>query len=163
MRSLPILCCLLVSLSLAAYSQNNIILFGEGLPALPYTTRTSKSGARLNYYNFFARLPNKSVTELQIAYSEGIGGIFQEDNISIIDRATGNIIPIKEVKIDREGRGVRIIFNEEIPGTRKQVEIRVAGVTNPRNAGVYELVIQVLGTEANPLFQTLGRWLVNIS
>ncbi len=150
-------------MSLPLLAQNNILLFGDGSPPLSYTTRTKKAGARLNYYNFFVRLPNKAVTELQIAYPEGIGGIFQEDSIVITDRLTGKNIPIKTVSIDRESRGVRIAFQEEIPGTRKELQIRVTGVNNPPNTGVYQVVVQALGTEANPLFQTLGRWLVDIN
>lgn len=163
MKNIFHLIVLAVMMSLPGWGQNNIILFGKGPPPLSYTTGTKKSGARLNYYNFFLRLPNKGVAELQIVYPEGMGGIFQEDSIEVIDSLTGKQIPIKEIKIDREGQGVRILFAEVIPGNKQTLEIRVTGINNPRNSGVYELVVQALGTEASPLFQTLGRWLVDIN
>ncbi|MCS6960612.1 MAG: hypothetical protein RMK91_11255, partial [Pseudanabaenaceae cyanobacterium SKYGB_i_bin29] len=52
------------------WAQNNVMIFGEGSPPLAYTTRTKRAGARLNYYNFFVKLPNKQVAELQLAYPE---------------------------------------------------------------------------------------------
>lgn len=163
MKNFFYLVCLSLFLSLPSWGQNNIILFGQGSPPLSYTTGTKKSGARLNYYNLSVKLPSKAVAELQIVYPQGIGGIFQSDSIEVIDSLTGKKIEIREIKIDREIRGVRLSFVEIIPGTKNTLEIRLNGVNNPRNSGVYELVVQALGTEANPLFQTLGRWLVDIN
>lgn len=163
MKRFLYLFCLSLWLQLPTWGQNNIILFGEGSPPLAYTTGTKRAGARLNNYNLFVKLPNRGVAELQIAYPEGIGGIFQEDSIEVIDRGSGKPIPLKEIKIDREGRGVRLLFAETIPGNKQTLIIRLSGVNNPRNSGVYELVVQALGTEANPLFQTIGRWLVDIN
>ncbi len=163
MKNFCIFACLTVLLSLPSGGQNNIILFGSGSPPLSYTTGTKKAGARLNYFNLFVRLPNKAIGELQIAYPEGGGSMFQEESIEVIDRSTGKQIPLQEIKIDREGRGVRLVFSEPIPGNRQTLVIRLSGVNNPRSSGVYELVVQALGTEANPLFQTLGRWLVDIN
>ncbi|MFN3360840.1 MAG: DUF2808 domain-containing protein [Pseudanabaenaceae cyanobacterium] len=162
MRSLVISGLAFWLLLLPQWGQNNITLFGEGPPPLAYTTRTKRAGARLNYYNFFLRLPNRQVAELQLVYPEGLGGLFQDDSIEVFDRLTDKKIPVQEVRIDREGRGVRLIFAEPIPGTRKELEIRITGVNNPPQRGMYQVVVQALGTEANPLFQTLGRWLVDI-
>lgn len=149
-----------------AKAQNNFVLLGAGKDAtLGYIIRTNRAGARLNTVNFFAKLPkSKAIAEIQIQYPQGFGNIFSPDNIRIIDRNSRQEIDIKEAAIDREVGTVRFLFKEPIPSSNnREIEIISSGSSNPSSSGMYRINLQALGTEANPLFQFIGQWVVNIN
>lgn len=162
----------LLSLSLSvltfvniAQSQNNIVIFGPNQDStLAYVIRTTRPGARSNSFSFSVNLPtNKAVAELLIYYPEGFGQVFNPENVTIINRRTDKTEEISEAIIDRELRTVRYVFKQPIPGYPGQtLELRASGVTNPSKTGMYRIEARALGTEANPLFQYLGQWLVTI-
>ncbi|MBD2178794.1 DUF2808 domain-containing protein [Pseudanabaena sp. FACHB-1998] len=147
-------------------SQNNFVLLGSGKEAaLGYTIRTNRANARLNTINFFVKLPkSKAIAEIQIQYPQGFGNVFSPDNIRVIDRNNRKEVEIKEASIDREVGTVRFLFKEPIPSSNnREIEIISSGVSNPSQSGMYRIDLQALGTEANPLFQFIGQWLVNIN
>ncbi|MEE3716870.1 DUF2808 domain-containing protein [Tumidithrix elongata RA019] len=149
----------------SAQAQNNLVLFGAGKEAtLGYVIRTTRPNDRLNSINFFAPLPkNKAVSELQVLYPEGFGSAIDPDNVEIVIRQTKQKVKVREVLVDREVRSVRFIFQEPIASKPNQeLEIVATGVTNPSRSGMFRFEVQALGTEANPLFQFLGQWLVTI-
>jgi hypothetical protein len=146
-------------------AQNNLVLFGANKDStLGYVIRTNRPNAKLNAISFFAPLPkNKAMSELQVIYPEGFGSAIDPDNVEIVYRQTRQKVVVREVLVDRETRSVRFIFQEPIPSkTNQDLEIMVTGVTNPSNSGLFKFEVQALGTEANPLFQFLGQWLVSI-
>jgi hypothetical protein len=146
-------------------AQNNLILFGANRDStLGYVIRTTRPNAKLNTVNFFATLPkNKAVAELQVIYPEGFGNAVDPDNIEILFRQTRQKVEVREVLVDRESRSVRFIFQQPIPAKVGQdLELLATGVTNPSSSGLFKFEVQALGTEANPLFQYLGQWLVSI-
>jgi hypothetical protein len=160
------ICCLayfgIAPLSVPA--QNNVVIFGAGKDStLPYTTRTKRPGARLNTYSFFAKLPtNKAVAELQVIYPQGFRGIFDE-SVEIVNRRTQKKYDIQEVIVDKEAGSTRFVFKEAIAAApNNELEVLVRSVSNPSDSGMYRIQAQALGTEANPLFQYLGQWLVDI-
>jgi hypothetical protein len=154
-----------VAIALPLSAQNNIVLFGPNQGStLSYVLRTSRSGARANSISFTAKIPtSKAVAELQILYPEGFGGVFNPENIKIINRRTDKVEEIERAIIDPEIRSVRFIFKQPIAGfVGQEIEISASGVTNPSKSGMYRVEAQALGTESNPLFQYLGQWLVTI-
>ncbi len=147
-------------------AQNNFVLFGGGKDStLGYTIRSNRTSARLNAINFFAKLPkSKAIAEIQIFYPEGFASVFNPENVKIVDRNSRNIIEVKEAISDREIRSVRFVFKEPISASKsREIEIVSLGGSNPPNSGMYRIELQAIGTEANPLFQYIGQWLVNIS
>jgi len=152
-------------LSQTLLAQNNIVLFGPNQGStLSYVLRTNRSGARANSFSFTAKLPtSKAVAELQILYPEGFASIFDPENIKIINRRLDKVEEIERVIIDPEVRSIRFVFKQPIAGfVGQEIEINASGVTNPSKSGMYKIEAQALGTEANPLFQYLGQWLVTI-
>jgi len=147
-----------------AKAQNNIVLFGSGQNStLGYKVRNKRPGARSNTFSFFAKLPTKSIAELQIIYPEEWRGIFSADNVTILNRRSQKKFEVREAIVDREVGSARFVFQEPIAATSGQeLEILVDGVSNPNNSGMYRIQAQALGTEANPLFQYLGQWLVSL-
>jgi hypothetical protein len=145
-------------------AQNNIVLFGAGKDAtLGYKVRNKRPGARSNTFSFFAKLPNKAIAEIQIVYPEGFRGIFNASNVVMLNRRSQKKYEVREVIIDREVGSARFIFQEPItPLPGQELEILTEDVTNPNNTGMYRIQAQALGTEASPLFQYLGQWLVSI-
>jgi Protein of unknown function (DUF2808) len=146
-------------------AQNNIVIFGPNQGStLSYVLRTNRPGASSNRISFSAKLPTSTaVAEIQILYPEGFGGIFNPENISIINRRTDKTLEIERAIIDPEIRTVRFVFKQPIEGfIGQEIEINAQGVTNPSRSGMYRIEAQALGTEANPLFQYLGQWLVTI-
>jgi hypothetical protein len=149
-----------------AHGQNNIVIFGSDRDAtLPYRVRNSRVGSRLNTFNFFAPLPeNRAIAEIQILYPEGFAGVFATDSLRLVNRETQRPLPIREITHDRETRDIRVIFTEPLPArSTRQIEVIASGVSNPGRTGMYSVQVHALGTEANPLFQYLGRWLVTIN
>ncbi len=147
-------------------AQNNFVLFGGGKDStLGYTIRSNRANARLNAINFFASLPkSKAIAEIQVFYPEGFASVFNPENIKIVDRNSRNIIEVKEAISDREIRSVRFVFKEPISVSKsREIEIVSLGGSNPANSGMYRIELQAIGTEANPLFQYIGQWLVSIS
>lgn len=146
-------------------AQNNIILFGSGKDStLSYKVRNQSPGANLNTFNFFAELPkSKAVAELRVTYPPEFRGAFLADKVKIVDRQTKREYKLNEVIVDRQIGSTRFVFAEPIPAKPSQsIELIVSGITNPRSAQMYRIEAQALGTEANPLFQYLGHWLVSI-
>jgi hypothetical protein len=148
----------------AAAAQNNMVLFGNKENNLPYVIRNKNPGAASNYIRFFTPLPEgKAVAEVQIVYPQEFRSAFAPQKLSVIDRRSKEEYEIRDISIDRQLNSVRIEFMEPIPASPNQeLEIISKGVTNPRHAGMYRIEVQALGTEANPLFQYLGQWLVSI-
>lgn len=145
-------------------AQNNIVLFGSGQDnTLGYKVRNKRPGARQNAYSFFAKLPNKAVAELQIIYPQNFRGVFMADNVMIMNRRSQKKYEIRETIVDRDTNSIRFVFQEPIAALPNQeIEILVQNVVNPDNSGMYRVEAQALGTEANPLFQYLGQWLVSL-
>ncbi|MDX1977747.1 MAG: DUF2808 domain-containing protein [Pseudanabaenaceae cyanobacterium bins.68] len=155
----------LFAFATAIHSQNNIVIFGPNQDStLAYVIRTPRPGARANSFSFSLNLPAaKAVAELLIYYPEGFGQVFNPENISITNRRTDKTEEISQAIVDRELRTVRYVFKQPIPGYPGQtLEINASGVTNPSKSGMYRIEARALGTEANPLFQYLGQWLVTI-
>ncbi len=150
-------------LGMPLFSQNNVVIFGPRENTLAYRIRTSRPRAAQNFINFYAPLPrNKAVAELQIIYPEGMASIFNPDRLSVRNRRTQVEYPIREMLVDEQVGSVRIVFNSPIPAEAGQeLEIISMGGTNPPS-GMYQVRVNVLGTEANPLYVVLGQWLVSI-
>jgi hypothetical protein len=148
----------------AASAQNNMVLFGNKENNLPYVIRNKNPGAASNYIRFFAPLPaGKAVAEVQIVYPQEFRSAFAPRKLTVRDRRTKEEYEVRDISIDPALNSVRIEFVEPIPAIANQeLEIIAKGVTNPRHAGMYRIEVQALGTEANPLFQYLGQWLVSI-
>ncbi|NJK35155.1 MAG: DUF2808 domain-containing protein [Oscillatoriales cyanobacterium SM2_2_1] len=170
--SIPTLLCaaaLIIAPTIASppvRSQNNIVIFGSDRDAtLPYRVRNNRASSRLNTFNFFAPLPaNRAIAEIQILYPDGFGGVFRNDSIRLVNRETQRPIAIREITHDRETRDIRVIFKEPIAAESiRQIEVIASGVSNPSRTGMYSVQVHALGTEANPLFQYIGRWLVTIN
>jgi hypothetical protein len=154
---------LMISLAMPAQAQNNLVLFGNRDNVLGYRTRTSRPRAALNFYTFYVPLPrNKAVAELQIIYPNGMASIFNPDRLEIRDRRSGKVYSTMERIVDEQVGSVRLVLSEPIPSQAGQeLEITAEGVTNPPS-GMYRVRVSVMGTEANPLFFSVGQWLVSI-
>jgi len=160
---LAVFACLCLGLSLPLAAQNNVVIFGPRENTLAYRIRTSRPRAAQNFINFYAPLPkNKAVAELQIIYPHAMASIFNPERLSVRNRRTQVEYPVREMLVDEEVGSVRIVFNSPIAGQPGQeLEITSQGGTNPAS-GMYQVRVNVLGTEANPLFVVLGQWMVSI-
>ncbi|AFY71872.1 hypothetical protein Pse7367_3639 [Thalassoporum mexicanum PCC 7367] len=147
-----------------AKAQNNIVLFGNKENNLPYVIRNKNPGASRNYIKFYATLPDsRAVAEVQIVYPQEFRSAFVPRKLTVRNRRSKEEYEVRDISVDRELNNIRIEFVEPIAALPNQeIEIVAKSVTNPRHAGMYRIEVQALGTEANPLFQYLGQWLVSI-
>jgi hypothetical protein len=159
--------CGLATLSLkvpTVLAQNNMVLFGNKENNLPYVIRNKKPGASRNHIKFYAPLPEgRAVAEVQIVYPQEFRSAFVPRKLTVRDRRSKEEYEVNDISVDSELNSVRIEFKEPIAASPNQeLEIAAKSVTNPRHAGMYRIEMQALGTEANPLFQYMGQWLVSI-
>lgn len=163
LSKLALTACFLWGMGLPLFAQNNVVIFGPRDNVLAYRIRTSRPRAAQNFINFYAPLPrNRAVAELQIIYPREMASIFHPDRLSVRNRRSQAEYAIREMLVDEEGGSVRIVFHSPIPAAAGQeLEIISEGGTNPP-PGMYQVRVNVLGTEANPVFIVLGQWLVSI-
>ncbi|MGQ9865342.1 MAG: DUF2808 domain-containing protein [Pseudanabaenaceae cyanobacterium] len=146
-------------------AQNNVVLFGPNRDnTLPYLLPNRRPGVRGSRYRFFVPLPrDRAVAELQILYPAPFLGVFNPDRLTVLDRRTQKPYPIERAIADPSIGSLRLVFAEPIPAAaNRDLELAIVDVSNPRQTGMYPIEVRALGTEANPLFQYLGQWLVSI-
>ncbi|NJK59714.1 MAG: DUF2808 domain-containing protein [Oscillatoriales cyanobacterium SM2_1_8] len=146
-------------------AQNNVVIFGPNRDAtLSYILPNRRPGVRGSRYRFFAPLPSdRAVAELQILYPAPFVGVFNPERITVLDRRTQKPYTVERAIADPSIGSLRLVFAEPIPAApNRDLELAIADVSNPRQTGMYPIEVRALGTEANPLFQYLGQWLVSI-
>ncbi len=163
LAKLAVAICLLWGTGYPLLAQNNVVIFGSRENVLAYRIRTSRPRAAQNFINFYAPLPrNRAVAELQIIYPKEMASIFNPDRLTVRNRRTQAEYAVREMLVDEEVSSLRLVFNTPIPAQAGQeLEIISEGGTNPP-PGMYQVRLNVLGTEANPVFVVLGQWLVSI-
>lgn len=154
---------LVLGIALPLSAQNNMVIFGERDKVLSYRSRTTRPHSTQAFYAFHVPLPrNRAVAEVQIVFPVEMLSIFQPDNLEVQDRRTGRVIEVSEKVLNEETGSVRLVMKQPIAAQAGQeLEIISSGGTNP-SGGMYRVSVSVLGTDANPLFLAVGKWLVTI-
>lgn len=154
---------LLGGVTMPALAQNNLVLFGDRENVLAYRVRSTRPNAALNFFAFHLPLPrNRATAEIQISYPPEMAGVFAPDRLEVRDRRTGREIAITERIVNEELGSIRLVLQDPIPAQSiSEVEIISQGATNP-NRGMYRVRASVMGTEKNPIFLSVGKWMVSI-
>jgi hypothetical protein len=144
----------------AQFGGGGLVLSGsEGVPTLAY--RLDFGGIARQRDRYRLRIPAQTVAvaEIQINADEIFDAIIDPKAVRV--EAEGQPVPLREVFWSPEFRALEVAFQDPIPSGQR-IEVILSNVRNPNEGNIYRLRANLLGTEPNPIFRTVGNWLVTI-
>jgi len=145
---------------LAQFGGGGLVLSGsEGVPILVY--RLDFGGIARQRERYRLRIPAQSVAvaEIQINADEVFDADVDPNAVRV--EAEGQPVAIREVFWSPEFRALEVAFQDPIPSGQRIV-VFLSNVRNPTEANIFRLRANLLGTEPNPIFRTVGNWMVTI-
>ncbi|GAB4214592.1 MAG: DUF2808 domain-containing protein [Synechococcales cyanobacterium] len=137
-----------------------LVLSGsEGQDTLRYRLDFGGIARQLDRYRLSIPAQNVAVAELQINGDEVFDGRIDPNEVRV--EAEGKIVELSQVFWSPEFRALELVLKEPIPSGQR-IEIVLSNVRNPSLATIYRFRANVLGTEPNPIFRTVGNWLITI-
>lgn len=149
-----------VLISAPADAQGGIVITGaNGQEVLGY--RLDFNGKRRSLDRYRLKIPAQdvAVNEVAINFEEKFDGKVNPEQVRL--EVEGEPIELREVSWDPEFKSLEVAADQPI-AAGQEMRLVLSRVRNPRSNGLYRIYARVLGTEANPLYRTVGLWIVTI-
>ncbi|MEN9204758.1 MAG: DUF2808 domain-containing protein [Thermostichales cyanobacterium BF4_bins_65] len=146
--------------ALAQLGGGGLVLSGsEGVKTLAYSLDFNGIARQLDRYRLRIPAQSVAVAEIQINADEFFDAIIDPNGVRV--EAEGKPVELREVFWSPEFRALEVAFKDPIPSGQR-IEVILSNVRNPTEANIFRLRANVLGTEPNPIFRTVGNWLITI-
>lgn len=143
-----------------ASAQSGIVITGaNGQDVLGYKLDFDGKRRSLDRYRLKIPAQDVAVNEVAISFEEKFDGKINPDQVRL--EVEGEPIELREVSWDPEFKSLEVAADQPI-AAGQDMRLVLSRVRNPRSNGLYRIYARVLGTEANPLYRSVGLWIVTI-
>ncbi|MDX2271999.1 MAG: DUF2808 domain-containing protein [Cyanobacteriota bacterium] len=147
-------------LPLKAAAQSGFVITGsEDVPVLSYKLDFRGVRDKIDRYRLDIPPQDVAVAEVQISGPPNFDGKIDPEEVRL--EVEGQSVPLSEVYWNEEFRSLEVITEEPV-AAGQSMRLILSQVRNPSKIGEYRFVGRLLGTEANPLFRTIGNWIISI-
>lgn len=142
------------------HAQSGLVLTGsEDVPVLRYILDFNGIRRRLDRYRLDIPAQDVAVAEIQLNGPDYFDGSFDPENIRL--EVEGSKVEVREAYWNEEFRSLEVVIQEPV-AAGQAMRLVLSNVRNPSREGEYRFEGRVLGTEPNPLFRSIGNWLISI-
>lgn len=175
-RILPLLfcaSCLAVGLPAVTSAQTNpgfTFTYGDGPSGkqqLKYVLNYGTPGHKSDRYRLKVGAQKVAISGITITYPENYSGTIDPKQIELrsggsnqfFGRKVGKIVPLSELKVDKETRAITIVPQDIIPAG-VSTEVVLNNVRNPSSGGMYYFNCQISSPGDLPIMRYIGTWIL---
>jgi hypothetical protein len=136
-----------------------VITGSEEVPVLKYKLDFNGVRNRLDRYRLDIPAQDVAVAEIVVSGEPNFDGKVDPNEVRL--EVEGKSVELASVYWDEQFRSLEVVAKEPIASGQK-MRLVLSNVRNPSNPSDYRFTGRVLGTEANPLFRTVGNWIISI-